>query len=131
PPVVRRVEQVRDELLSGVVDKYVDAAVGRDRLGDETGGVIGPADVSRGRLGHAAARPNRLDGVLEWLWPAARDDDGRPLPRELLGRREADARSAAGDERDLPGKPAAQRNRLSVLHTSLHTNLSTASAAVR
>ena len=81
--------------MPGVEDERVEAAEAVDRLGDGALGVGGEARVGDDREA-AGLRRHLLDRTA----PPARDGDRVAIGGEPAGDGRADARPAAGDERD-------------------------------
>jgi hypothetical protein len=107
PLAVGRVDDARSvrELDARVVGHDVDPAEALDHALDALADRLGVRDVEREREGRLRLARDRLD-VLRG---ARGHDDVRSLLREARTDGATDARPAAGDERDLPVQPHADR----------------------
>ena len=88
------------QIRAGVVDENVDRPKLFGHRFDERGHLLLISDI--GRDGEHVAE--RLGDIVELLLIASRDGDLGPFLKEQFGAGTADARPAAGDERDFAGE---------------------------
>ena len=99
--IVRSSSGTARRARAGVVEEQVEAAEGLLRRLEEGADRLGVGHVGRDGEGPAAVRPRLVDGLRERLGPAAGQDDRVALGQQGEGRRPADPRPRAGDDRCL------------------------------
>jgi hypothetical protein len=93
----------QDRSDSGVVERDVQAAVGRDRMVDDALHVVEAGDVGGDRRGLGVGVSNLGGDAFGGIGVAVGDDDARAVGGESLGGRLAEAGPAAGHDADSCG----------------------------
>ena len=106
PAVRRHVNRVGDKVAGRIVDERVGRTEGRRCTHKEGVDLLGVAHVALEGGALAACCLDELDGLLEWLWPAAADRDLRTTRAKVDCHRASHAATATGDRDDASLNPS-------------------------